>query len=411
MKSSSLTEMILHPPLGCEIFAYTALLYITFLSAFSYIPVFLQMFVYSIVLIYLGAYASLKFFAPVSKEGADAEPDTNSQVISVGEAWRFPIVASVILFGLFLAFQYIDKQRINILLMIYFSYLGTVATKTWIESFFLRLNFFRQMQQKKIPFFNNIKYKYLRINFNQLDVLCFIFAGTIAVFSILYKGNLSFSWVFNNIFGSAFCIFGLANLFLGQFKVGIILLWGLFVYDIFWVFGTTVMINVATNLDAPIMLMFPHPPVEGKEPFSKLGLGDVVIPGIFVALCLRFDYIKHFKACQLKEKKEKEGETEHTSVGMPVIKKRDDGSIKIHYFLTCIIFYGIGIGLTYVSLVVFNAAQPALLYLVPCCTLSVLILAGIKGDFSTILSFNEETELKILSDYLLPKKEDLDKRD
>lgn len=27
----------------------------------------------------------------------------------------------------------------------------------------------------------------------------------------------------------------------------------------------------------------------GESPFAMLGLGDIVIPGIFVALCLRYD--------------------------------------------------------------------------------------------------------------------------
>ena len=27
----------------------------------------------------------------------------------------------------------------------------------------------------------------------------------------------------------------------------------------------------------------------GESPFSMLGLGDIVIPGIFVAMCLRYD--------------------------------------------------------------------------------------------------------------------------
>ena len=44
---------------------------------------------------------------------------------------------------------------------------------------------------------------------------------------------------------------------LPSFKVGAILLWGLFFYDIFWVYGTDVMITVAKNFDAPIKLLFP----------------------------------------------------------------------------------------------------------------------------------------------------------
>ncbi|KAL1552989.1 COMPASS (complex proteins associated with Set1p) component, variant 2 [Salvia divinorum] len=51
---------------------------------------------------------------------------------------------------------------------------------------------------------------------------------------------------------------------------------GLFVYDIFWVFFT------------PVMLLFPTS--DFARPFSILGLGDIVIPGIFVVLALRCDF-------------------------------------------------------------------------------------------------------------------------
>jgi hypothetical protein len=69
---------------------------------------------------------------------------------------------------------------------------------------------------------------------------------------------------------------------------------GLFFYDIFWVFCTPVMVAVAKNIDAPIKLLFPRlldaAAVAGaKRPMSMLGLGDIVIPGIFVALMLRYD--------------------------------------------------------------------------------------------------------------------------
>ena len=68
----------------------------------------------------------------------------------------------------------------------------------------------------------------------------------------------------------------------------------LFFYDIFFVFGTDVMLTVAKSIDAPIKLMFPRIPKEGEEgpQYSMLGLGDIVIPGIFVSLCLRFDFLK-----------------------------------------------------------------------------------------------------------------------
>lgn len=71
------------------------------------------------------------------------------------------------------------------------------------------------------------------------------------------------------------------------------MLWGLFFYDIFWVFGTDVMVTVAKSIDAPIKLQFPFTALneEGVEiiKYSMLGLGDIVVPGIFVGMTLKYD--------------------------------------------------------------------------------------------------------------------------
>merc|ERR1719327_2522500 len=76
---------------------------------------------------------------------------------------------------------------------------------------------------------------------------------------------------------------------LGSYAIGCILLAGLFVYDVFWVFGTEVMVSVAKGLNAPVKILFPKALNVTPMPMSMLGLGDIVIPGIFVALMLRFD--------------------------------------------------------------------------------------------------------------------------
>lgn len=94
----------------------------------------------------------------------------------------------------------------------------------------------------------------------------------------------------------------LRNIDLANFKVGFLLLWFLFFYDIFWVYGTDVMVTVAKNLDIPIKLLFPYLNDEGVEKHSMLGLGDIVVPGIFVALCLKFD-IDRALAAKLKNVK------------------------------------------------------------------------------------------------------------
>jgi minor histocompatibility antigen H13 len=66
------------------------------------------------------------------------------------------------------------------------------------------------------------------------------------------------NWFTNNIFGIAFSIVGISEINLPNFKIGFILLWGLFFYDIFWVYGTDVMLTVAKNIEAPIKLIFPY---------------------------------------------------------------------------------------------------------------------------------------------------------
>jgi minor histocompatibility antigen H13 len=79
---------------------------------------------------------------------------------------------------------------------------------------------------------------------------------------------------------------------LGSFKIAATLLCGLFFYDIFWVFGTDVMVTVAKSFDAPIKVLFPKDfmvnGVHATE-LAMLGLGDIVLPGVLVALLWRFD--------------------------------------------------------------------------------------------------------------------------
>uniref|UniRef100_A0A9I9CHA4 Signal peptide peptidase n=1 Tax=Cucumis melo TaxID=3656 RepID=A0A9I9CHA4_CUCME len=161
-------------------------------------------------------------------------------------------------------------------------------------------------------------------------------------------------WLANNILGLAFCIQGIEMLSLGSFKTGAILLAGLFVYDIFWVFFTPVMVSVAKSFDAPIKLLFPT--ADAARPFSMLGLGDIVIPGIFVALALRFD-----------------------------ASRGKDGQ----YFKSAFLGYSVGLVLTIIVMNWFQAAQPALLYIVPAVIGFLAAHVIWNGDVKPLLEFDE----------------------
>merc|ERR1712032_964712 len=101
------------------------------------------------------------------------------------------------------------------------------------------------------------------------------------------------------------------------------------------------MLTVAKSIDAPIKLLFPtdwaaiNDETGLSEPkFSLLGLGDIVIPGIFIGLCLRFDIIKTLNTAKVNDMMEK-GE------GHDVVKMIAKNALtnNQHYFFGCLIGY------------------------------------------------------------------------
>lgn len=142
------------------------------------------------------------------------------------------------------------------------------------------------------------------------------------------------------------------------------------------VFGTEVMVTVAKNLDGPIKILFPRDslvpnPETGKLDLSLLGLGDIVIPGFFLSLLLRFD------AHQAQQ---------------PVHRVNIHANFPKPYFHSCLVAYVLGLITTLVVMIQFNAAQPALLYLVPACLGSSFGCALWRGEVKQLLEYSEEEE-------------------
>merc|ERR1712210_261940 len=99
----------------------------------------------------------------------------------------------------------------------------------------------------------------------------------------------------------------------------------------------------------------------GATNFAMLGLGDIVIPGIFIALLLRYD----------------------------VSLKRNSH----FYFYATFMAYLAGLLLTIFVMHVYKHAQPALLYLVPACLGVPLFLALVRGDIKTMFSYEDHPDL------------------
>nr|KAF6330060.1 histocompatibility minor 13 [Myotis myotis] len=266
------------------------------------------------------------------------------ETITSRDAARFPIIASCTLLGLYLFFKIFSQEYINLLLSMYFFVLGILALSHTISPFmskFFPANFpNRQYQLLFTQGSGENKEEIINYEFDTKDLVC------LGLSSIL--------------FGLAFSLNGVELLHLNNVSTGCILLGGLFIYDVFWVFGTNVMVTVARSFEAPIKLVFPQDLLErGLEAnnFAMLGLGDIVIPGIFIALLLRFDI-------SLKK-------NTHT------------------YFYTSFAAYIFGLGLTIFIMHIFKHAQPALLYLVPACIGFPVLVALAKGEVTEMFSYEE----------------------
>jgi minor histocompatibility antigen H13 len=115
-----------------------------------------------------------------------------------------------------------------------------------------------------------------------------------------------------------------------------------------------------------------------------LGLGDIIIPGLFSSLCLRCDLITAFVLG--KEKAIKDGVKNDTGVLAKYIEKE----MTQYYFNQSLIGYFLGMTVTYGALSVYQTAQPALLYILPTMLIVYLGAAYIKREFIKMISYDED---------------------
>ncbi|GBF97469.1 signal peptide peptidase-like [Raphidocelis subcapitata] len=330
--------------------AHLLLAGLTVLPCFVHVPYSVSIVLHAALTVYVGAWRSLR-----GEDGGPTESMTNS------DAMRFPLVGSCVLFGLFLCFKFLPKELVNLLLAGYITIIGAVVVVGAVLPFAERL--FSPKQRDRVLRFGTLP----RIPFLVKEPTPLELSLPEAVLGVpaLAIGAWYFAtknWLANNVLGLALSIVGVEAMSLGSMQTAGILLIGLFFYDIFWVFCTPVMVSVAKNFEAPIKLLFPRSSLRAaaaageKAQFAMLGLGDIVLPGLFVALCLRFDAERKFRST---------------------------------YFQTVFWAYCGGVGTTIFVMNFFKAAQPALLYIVPCTLGAVAAHAALRGELKAVYEWQE----------------------
>jgi len=154
----------------------------------------------------------------------------------------------------------------------------------------------------------------------------------------------------------AVCIAGTAIAFvrLPSLRVAFVIMTLFLLYDVFWVyisqyiFKKNVMVTVAQKVVAPSLPMLIGLPRVLDGGISMLGVGDMVLPGLFLSFLYRFD-----RHCELP--------------------------FKNGFFLKAWIGYLVGIIGTLFAVVLMNRGQPALLFLVPCTLLPTIAFAHLSG--------------------------------
>lgn len=199
-----------------------------------------------------------------------------------------------------------------------------------------------------------------------VSVLALCLSPFCLTFSVIwgyYRLN-TYAWIGQDILGIALILTVLQIVRLPNIKVSTVLLCCAFFYDVFWVFISpsffheSVMIVVARGDKSdgegiPMLLKVPrlYDPWGG---YSIIGFGDILLPGLLVSFCLRYDWTTRKSLCR-------------------------------GYFLWSTVGYGLGLFLTYVALNVMNGnGQPALLYIVPCTLGTVVVLGWWRGDLKPL---------------------------
>ncbi|KNE67568.1 hypothetical protein AMAG_12020 [Allomyces macrogynus ATCC 38327] len=368
---------------------------------------YVAMLVLALIPIYAGAWKSVDLIQPApTKNGkpqlrSRTDGHFDKETLSSADAYWFPITGSAVLFGLYLTFRFLDPAHVNLLLTAYFALMGVVALASlfatalapvetaWnLTKYDLTLHRQPSSTSGSSSSRKSAKHDSLRlffVTFSRLTLLSTVVAVVLVAVYVLTK-----HWTLNNLLGLAFAMSAITLLDLDSFRTGMILLAGLFVYDIFWVFGTDVMVSVARKFDAPVKMLFPKDITAATPAFTMLGLGDIVIPGIFVALCLRFDY--HNYLLSMAKRKA----TNYTACGFAT-----------PYFTTCLVAYIAGLVTTVVVMHTFRAAQPALLYLSPACILAAFGTAVVRGEVGALFAYSSDVD-RDLKDSLVPADDDED---
>ncbi|CCC67335.1 hypothetical protein NCAS_0A07770 [Naumovozyma castellii] len=205
------------------------------------------------------------------------------------------------------------------------------------------------------------------IKFSWVTILSTVCSCLLTVAFYLYPTN----WLVTNLVGINLALNHIITIQLKNLRTGVFILIALFLYDIFFVFGSNIMLTVATQIKLPAKVSLPiyFDTAQNDFEYAFLGLGDIALPAVFISLCYKFDIWKwHY---------------DHPRSEFHLLRWCYVGK----YFITAMVSYVSALLTCLVFLVKSGRAQPALLYIVPYLLTSIIGLAWYEGELKQFWTF------------------------
>ncbi|PRP85607.1 signal peptide peptidase-like 2B-like [Planoprotostelium fungivorum] len=249
-----------------------------------------------------------------------------------------PIIGSI-----FLVILFFFMGRLWIVLIIYISLISILYT-----SFVLSIWLSRLLKERNAEF----EVKWIGV-VAIADIVGFLTAvGLVLAWNFVPPQSV-FSTILTDLLAIFLAISSLCFVRMHNLMLCTVLLSLFFFYDIFWVFLSglifkkSVMVSVAMSMPSlPLVIIIPRVFVDGH---TLLGLGDIILPGVFLCFLYHVDRFKGYENIR-------------------------------GYFLRALFGYALGLILAFLMVTATETGQPALLYLVPLTLGPTLVAAWRKGE-------------------------------
>ena len=258
----------------------------------------------------------------------------------------YHICYSAIFGSILLVSIYLFKKYILIILNI------LIGFESWLCTYYAMLFFVLLIGKKYFSFIRHkeLSHKKYRLLFDMTlyEIISAIISGFLIMFYFITR-----HWILNDIICFCLAFTSLSFIILKSYMLCFVCLFLFFIYDTFWVFYSkkifkeNVMVVAATSIQIPIKIEFPI--LFSNNPIKNcmlLGLGDILLPGVVIKYCRRFDSLRQ--------------KIEQNIKGMS-------------FYTFNLILYFVSVALAMSMMFIFDHGQPVLFYISP------IFIIGLMG--------------------------------